>query len=186
MCPLADCCVYSSVLPESIQMDLSSWAWLWPGDEYTTARLQAPPDANPPSCVFGVLQELGTCCGLWVLRGLSHTGWCGLRTPALPRAPVSGSLRSAGRHLQRLRASGLQPLERWAQACPADPLPHCRSGTAWALPTAASALSGGWLAVFQACLYWWSLDEANFVGFMKIKVRVCLWNPLILYVSSKL
>ena len=80
-----------------------------PGPDYGQARgvhcrwASGSPDGSPPVCVFGALQELGACCGLWVLLGLLHTCWCSLRTSALPghqspgvsalrgRAPAGGS-----------------------------------------------------------------------------------------------
>ena len=168
MCPSADCCVYSSVLPESVKMDFSSWAWLWPGDE-STLQLDFRFSRHDPSklCLRGP-PGLGACYGLWVLLGLVHTCWCGLRMPASPGTGPRESPLWGGGHPQWLWASGSRPLDaehRRAQQtrCPV---------AAGQAPAASALPGGGW--PFRACLYWWSLDEANFVGFVKTKVRICL------------
>lgn len=77
-------------------MDLSSWAWLWPGDE-STLQLDFRLSRREPSklCLRG---PPGAGSLLWVMSpAWPFTHWLVWpQDTSPPRAPVSGSLRSAG------------------------------------------------------------------------------------------
>lgn len=175
MCPSADCGVCSSVLPECVRTDCSSWARLWPG-EGSTLQMDLSFSRREPSrlCLWG---PAGAGSLLWVMSPawpLAHL----LVQPqdvSPPRAPVSGSLRSAGEGTCRwLWAAGSQPRDaehRRAQhtRCPVF-AGQARHGHCPLLRPPFLGVAGPSEPVFTVR----RSDEANFVGFMKIKVRVCM------------
>lgn len=130
MCPLADCCVYSSVLPEKA----SKWTFplgLIMAQEmrYTTARQAL--QANPPSCVFGVLQELGNL--LWVMSpAWPFTHW--LVWPQDTSPPRGTGVRESPLFCRggTCSGSGLPVCSPWAaiehRRAQQTLSPHCRSG----------------------------------------------------------
>ena len=125
MCPSADGCVYSWVLPESVKMDFSSWAWLRPGDE-STLQLDFRFSRHEPSklCLRG---PPGAGSLLWVISPAwpcTHLlVWPQDASP--PRAPVSGTLHSAGEGT--CSGSGLPVHDPWTLSTdvPSRPAAPC-------------------------------------------------------------